>query len=354
MNTQALLDWFSKLQRPLPWRADYEPYQVWISEIMLQQTQVKTVLPYYERWIQAFPDVQSLAEAPLDQVLKLWEGLGYYSRARNLHKAAQLICEQHGGRVPSRYDELRALPGIGPYTAGAILSIAFNQAEAAVDGNVMRVFSRLEAFEEDPRTQAGRVEHWVLEHMPSSHARDFNQALMEFGALLCTPKSPKCEACPLRTDCQMMKQGLNPTNFPRKKAKTEKVKLNVAVALLHHEGRIFVQKRPEEGLMAGLWEFPGGKLEEGESPLEALQRELDEELRLQIDQARPFMRLKHAYTKYLVDLEAFWVDLKEEPKLDLLAASESKWASLRELEELTFPAANRKLIESLKSAIMKG
>lgn len=339
-----LLQWFQGSQRKLPWRQHYTPYEVWISEVMLQQTQVKTMLPYFERWMQELPDPASLAAAEEERVLKLWEGLGYYSRARNLKKAAEIIMSEHGGVFPKEHKAILNLPGIGPYTAGAICSIAYEQDEALVDGNVIRVLARLADYREEVKTP----HFWsaARELLPSGQARDFNQGLMELGALICTPRSPKCETCPLQKHCKARAVG-SEEGIPKKKVKA-KTAIQVAVGIIRkpNTNTFFIQKRAAKGLMAGLWEFPGGKVEGGESAEQALQREILEEVGVSIQNVRPFMRIKHAYTSFLVDLNCFICDY-ESGGVELTAATDHKWVTPQEMSDFPFPAANVKLIQRL-------
>lgn len=346
---QALLNWFKKNQRDLPWREDYEPYKVWISEVMLQQTQVKTVLPYFERWMKALPTIQSIAEAREDQVLKLWEGLGYYSRARNIQKTARQILEKHGGQFPSKYKDILALPGVGKYTACAISSIAFNQDFQVVDGNVIRVFARLFLYTKDTRLPESdkRMWEWASELLPKGEARNFNQALMEFGALQCTPSNPDCSSCPLSAHCQAHLKGVAsqlPDTGPAKQMKN----IKVALAVIRKDDKIFIQKRPSSGLMAGLWEFPGGKVERGESAPQALHREIGEELGITIKNLKKIKRIRHVYTSFKVDLHCFEAE-HAEGRVRLKFASEGKWVKRSELKKYPFPAADVRLISELLS-----
>lgn len=258
-----LLNWFAQAAREMPWRESKDPYRIWISEIMLQQTQVKTVIPYFERFIQAFPDIKALAEAPLDQVLKLWEGLGYYSRARNLHKGAAYILQHHQGIMPNTLVDLLKVPGIGPYSAGAILSIAHDIREPAVDGNVIRVFSRLDAILTAFDTQAARraLEQRVKTLIPEQ-AGDFNQALMELGALICSPQKPQCTVCPVQNHCQAYTEG-NPEIYPVKVKKTTVKNVKLAIAMIcNAKGEYLIQKQDESGLFKGMWCFPWFELAE--------------------------------------------------------------------------------------------
>ncbi len=255
---EALCAWYARARRDLPWRRTRDPYAVWISEIMLQQTRVDTAGPYFERFLAAFPTAEALAAADLEDVLRHWAGLGYYSRARNLHAAARQIAADHGGRLPSDDAALRALPGIGRYTAGAIRSIAFHQQAPLVDGNVARVLSRLFALEGDPATPAGQRVLWGLaERLVPAGARAsaFNQGLMELGATVCAPQKPACEACPLASICVARAQGRQADLPPAKKARPVPDR-TVSVLALSRGDLLLVARRPTEGLWGGLWELP--------------------------------------------------------------------------------------------------
>lgn len=264
----ALLAFFDEHARVLPWREDRDVYRVWISEIMLQQTRVEAVLPFYDRWMQRFPSLDALASAPLDDVLKVWEGLGYYSRARNLHATAQLVRERHGGRFPDEYDDLRALPGIGDYTAGAIASIVYGQAHPAVDGNVRRVLARLLDQDLDGRALQGAAATLV----PVDRPGDFNQALMELGATICTPRSPRCDRCPLRGVCVAYRNGTQ-TQRPARKRRAQNPLISIAVAVLRdQQDRVLLVRRPDTGLLAGMWELPAAAVRADEDPADAALR----------------------------------------------------------------------------------
>lgn len=345
---QILLKWFKKNQRDLPWRRTYDPYQVWVSEIMLQQTQVKTVLPYFERWMKSLPTIESVAQADEGKILKLWEGLGYYSRARNLQKAAQIIVEEHGGKFPESHNDILKLPGIGPYTAGAIASIAFNQEKPIVDGNIIRLIARLKNDARNTRDPKVLKEYWQIaqEWIPKKEARNFNQAMMEFGALICTPKNPECSDCPLKSHCKALKRG-TVDRLPNRGPAQEKVDIQVAIAIIQKSNKIFIQKREKTGLMGGLWEFPGGKLKPKETPAKALHREIEEELGITLKNVQPFQNIKHAYTNHRVDLHCFLADY-DRGRLQCKSAIDHQWIPLDELEKFAFPAANGRLIKSLK------
>lgn len=259
--SRELLAWYQRGNRNLPWRKNKDPYRIWVSEIMLQQTRVDTVIPYFERFMANFPTVQALAEAPEDEVLKCWEGLGYYSRARNLQAGAKMVMELYRGIIPDDKESVAGLKGVGPYTTGAIMSIAFNRPEPAVDGNVMRVLSRYFCLEDDiakPSTRVG-IEKLAASLIPEGAAGDFNQALMELGALVCTPKSPSCLPCPVMEHCEARMAGRE-TELPIKtKAKPPRQEYRLAVIVEgtgEHAGKVLVRQRPDTGLLAQMWELP--------------------------------------------------------------------------------------------------
>jgi len=272
----ALITWFEAHKADLPWRRTKDPYAVWLSEIMLQQTQVTTAIPYYERFLARFPTVDALAAASLDEVLKLWEGLGYYSRARNLHRTAQTIVNSLGGSFPSSVEDLLRLPGVRRYTAGAIASIAFGANVPVLDGNVTRILTRLFNVTDDASQPATRTVLWDLagEILPPGRAGAWNEGLMELGRRICTPKSPACDVCPIMAYCEAHRlgvQGDRPVKRPR--VRTPHYDVTAAVTR-RDDGRILIAQRPPEGMLGGLWEFPGGKREPGESLAECLRREI--------------------------------------------------------------------------------
>jgi A/G-specific adenine glycosylase len=264
-----LLAWYDASARDLPWRRRHEPYATWISEVMAQQTRIDTVVPYFERWIARFPDVAALAAAPVDDVLRQWEGLGYYSRARNLHAAARVVRDRHAGELPPSYDQLRALPGIGDYTAGAVASIAFGVRAPAVDGNVRRVLARL-LDEADPAP--ARVRQVAAALVPADRPGDFNQAVMELGAMVCTPRSPRCDRCPVAPLCAARAAGTQ-LDRPARKARAAVPAFDIATAVLcNSDGRVLLVRRPPQGLLADMWSFPGVELGEGEDAAAAAAR----------------------------------------------------------------------------------
>lgn len=346
---QALLTWYSINARDLPWRRTGDPYAIWLSEIMLQQTRVPTAIPYYERFLMRFPTVDRLARARLDTVLKLWEGLGYYSRARNLHRAAKEIVSRFHGRVPRTVEELLTLPGIGRYTAGAIASIAFGETAPVVDGNVERILCRVFRICGNPKDAATKQRLWRLaaDLTPETEAGRFNQALMDLGSEICTPRNPRCAECPLADLCEANRrneQDVLPTRTARKPLPSH----TVVVGAIYRSGRILIDKRKPDGLLGGLWEFPGGKVKPHESLEAALRREIKEELDIEVEVGREIAVVDHTYTHFHVEIHAFECKyIKGEPRP--IACDALKWVRPSGLSRHAFPAANRKIIEILRS-----
>ncbi len=344
----ALLQWFQGEARDLPWRRTKDPYKVWISEILLQQTRVDQGLPYYLRFIEAFPTVADLATATDDRVLKLWEGLGYYTRARNLHKAARIVVDEYGGKLPQNAELLALLPGIGRYTAGAIASIAFGERVPVVDGNVKRVLSRLfnlDACIDDPETER---DLWGLAEtlVPQKSPGDFNQSMMELGARICTPRKPACDSCPVRAWCQAQALGLQEAR-PVRRAKKEVPHEEIVVAAIRREGLYLIGKRPPEGLLGGLWEFPGGKVERGESHEQALIRECKEELAVPVRVGGMVASVNHAYTHLRVTLSVYRCSLASAKEPKARRHTELRWVAPADFTQFAFPKANHKFLELL-------
>ncbi|MEN6576650.1 MAG: A/G-specific adenine glycosylase [Phycisphaerales bacterium] len=347
---RALLDWYAANARDLPWRRTRDPYAIWVSEIMLQQTRVPTTIPYYERFLKRFPTVRQLARARLDTVLKLWEGLGYYSRARNLHQAAREIVSRFDSRVPRTKDDLLTLPGIGRYTAGAIASIAFGEREPLVDGNVERVLCRLFRIRGNSKDAAIRKKMWSLaeELLPKEQVGHFNQSLMELGSEICTPRAPHCPDCPLERLCEAKRHG-EQDQLPTRTAAKPLPSHTVVVAVIYRNGRILIDKREPKGLLGGLWEFPGGKVRPGESFRAALRREIREELDIEIEIGREIAAVDHAYTHFRVRIHAVECrHVSGEPRC--IACADLKWVRPTDLHKYAFPAANKKIIQLLQSS----
>ncbi len=355
MNTRAprkilqkkLLAWYEKEKREMPWRNDLNPYRILVSEFMLQQTQVKTVIPYFVRWMKSFPTLQKLARAQESTVLKHWEGLGYYSRARNLKKTAQIILKDYSGMVPDSMDEILKLPGVGRYTAGAILSIAFGQKVPVLDGNVKRVLSRIFLLKENGGDRQSENVLWetMQNLLPETGSGDFNQAFMELGATVCLPKNPLCLLCPLKQNCKAQKTG-EQNLYPPRKQKTPSIKIEVSAAVILRRNKIYIQKRKIGGLMGGLWEFPGGKFEPGESAEQCLNREIKEEMGVTLHVDEKLMTVKHSYTRFRVTLHVFLCRIRS-GRVSPTQCEEWDWVKREELDTYPFPAANVKIIKSL-------
>ena len=314
---------------------------------MLQQTRVETVIPYFERWMLQFPTLQALAQAPEQEVLRAWEGLGYYSRARNLHRAAQIIVEQHAGQVPPQRAALEKLPGIGRYTAGAIASMAFGQDEAALDGNIRRVLARVFNVSLPARSPEGERRLWQLarETLPPGQAGDYNQALMDLGSSLCTPRAPACLVCPLEGLCQAHAQGVEELR-PVLPERGKVPHYIVSAAVIWRDSQVLIAQRPTEGLLGGLWEFPGGKIEPGEDLRSGLQREIQEELGSSVTVEDALGAYEHAYTHFRVTLHAFRCRLTEgEPRA--LAAPEVRWVALDELGSYPMGKIDRQIAQRI-------
>lgn len=337
-----LIGWYKSEKRDLPWRLNRDPYRVWISEIMLQQTRVDTVIPYYNRFMDKFPNIQALAEADEQEVLKAWEGLGYYSRARNLQTAAREVMALHDGQMPSAPKLLGALKGIGPYTKGAVLSIAFGQAEPAVDGNVMRVMSRILEVDEDialPKTRKtfeALVSGVISHEDPSS----FNQGLMELGALICTPQSPMCLFCPVQRHCRAFHAGKQLELPIKSKAKKKKKIRYAALLITNPENKVLVEKRPQTGLLAGLWQFPMVELAvKGES----LDEKAKQETGMNIEMGEKAGVLKHVFTHLIWEIDIYHARTTvNEPRTERM-----RFVTVEEMNAKPFPVSHQKMMPYL-------
>ncbi len=334
-TSSHLLAWYAQNARRLPWRESKDPYAIWVSEIMLQQTRVETVIPYFQRWMEQFPDLAILAKSDLQDVLVAWEGLGYYSRARNLHKAARMVMDKYDGKIPSDYDQLIQLPGIGHSSAADILSVAFGKDLAALDGNIKRVLSRLFNLTLSLETpEFTKTCQLLLDQLlPAGKAGDFNQAMMDLGASICLPKNPACQDCPLRNDCQAYIEGvqnLRPVRKTKKEIPHYIVTAGVIMDNVDQPGKVLLAKRPANGLLGGMWEYPGGKVQAGESLEDCLTRELIEELGIEVSVGDNIGVYKHAYTHFRVTLHAYsCIITSGEPKP--ISADEIKWVNTADL-----------------------
>jgi len=394
-----LLAWFAQGARDLPWRRTRDPYAIWVSEIMLQQTQVKTVIPYWERWMRALPRISPLAKASPQRVLKLWAGLGYYSRVRNLQRAARIILERHAGKFPEDFDQVLALPGIGRYTAGAICSIAFNQPRPVLDGNVIRVLTRLFGIAENPRGKTTNARLWRIaaelvsaadraklraspvlftgksiegialpetpNRWPSSdsgprrsstanahpacgwNCATLNQSLMELGALICTPRKPECGACPVRSHCVAYRQD-SIERLPNLGKRAPATARRFAAFVLQHRGRFLVRQRPAAGVNAELWEFPNVEVNSRAANVARLALT---EMGAQLARPKPLWVIKHSITRYRISMAAFSARLPGAPGKESIGG---RWLTLRELDKLAFTSAHRKLLQRIKTGSTRG
>ncbi|MFC2023268.1 A/G-specific adenine glycosylase [Chloroflexota bacterium] len=344
-----LLDWYGLQRRDLPWRHTRDPYAIWVAEVMLQQTRTETVIPYFESFLVRFPTLESLAAALVDDVLKAWEGLGYYARARNLHSAARLVVHELGGRVPTSYQSLLCLPGVGPYTAAAIASIAFDHDTVALDGNLRRVLCRLFAIDDDPgrpKTQR-QLEKLARTMLPLGRARDFNQALMDLGATVCTPRSPQCLACPLVEQCRAHEEGIQDM-LPIGATRSRRPHRDVTAGVIwDSDGHLLITRRPLDGMLGGLWEFPGGKRRPGEALPTCLHREIDEELAISIEVGQLLCTIEHSFSHFHMTLYAFdclWLGGAPE----CLGCTDLRWVTTDQLDAYAFPVADQKIITVIR------
>jgi A/G-specific adenine glycosylase len=344
---ERLLAWFKKYARDLPWRRTRNPYAIWVSEIMLQQTQVPTVIPYYRKFLKAFPTVHRLAKADLSKVLSIWEGLGYYSRARNLHKASRIILNRFNGKIPDTLNDLLGLPGIGRYTAGAILSIAFNKEAPILDGNVKRVLSRLFTVSGNPVKGKTVDILWNYSEslIPKGHASSFNQALMDLGATLCAPKDPHCARCPLRRVCKGYESG-DPEKFPSRGLKKAIPFIQAVSAVIQKDGQVLLQQRPARGLLGGLWEFPDWRVDHREDSELKLLHFIKNELGIRIKTKESLGSFKHTYSHFKLTLHVY-----------LCQAAGSKnvgtWVPLRDLRLFPMSRLHRRIAQTLQEKLQK-
>jgi len=343
----ALGGWWKKHDRDMPWRRTGDPYAIWVSEVMLQQTQVATVIPYYQRWMARFPDVRALARAPIDDVLKLWEGLGYYSRGRNLHRAARDVVDRFDGALPADVSELRTLAGVGRYTAGAIASIAFGLDEPVLDGNVERVLCRTLGIRTNPRQASTARTLWSAARrlIPPGRAGAVNQAMMDLGAMVCTRRKWSCGACPLAGVCIANQRGLQDA-LPAKAKRPPTPHYIIAAGVIRKRGRVLIGRRRPEAMLGGLWEFPGGKVERGETLVQAVRREVAEEMGIEVEVGQEIAVVKHAYSHFSITLHAF-ACRHISGRARAIGCDAYKWVGVGELEDYAFPRANRKIIEAM-------
>ena len=344
----ALLAWYAEHKREMPWRGSPDPYAVWVSEIMLQQTRVDQVRPYYDRFMNRFPTVEDLGAASLEEVLKAWEGMGYYARARNLHRAARRIIARHAGKLPDDPARISGLPGIGPYTAAAVLSIAYGRDCPVVDGNVVRVLSRLFHLTDDPAAAAARKRMAALAEslLVPGRAGDFNQAMMELGATVCTPRQPDCVSCPVGSMCLARRELPDPSVLPRKRPRKQRPHHHVAAGIVRRGDEVLIVQRPTDGLLGGLWEFPGWISEEGAAREGFLRHETKRKLGIEIRVGRAFAAVRHAFSHFEMTLHGYHCTyLGGEARHR--EGNDCRWIRLDQFEQYAFPRAHIKLIETM-------
>lgn len=343
----ALLTWFKKYQRKMPWRGIEDPYRIWVSEVMLQQTQVKKVVEYYERFIERFLNVQQLADAPLQDVLKVWEGLGYYARARNLHKAAKYIVEEFDGKIPSDYATFRKLPGVGDYSAAAVQSIAFNTPHAAVDGNIKRVLARLYLID-TPINESSSAKHFQQKADDLLDRKEpglFNQAMMELGATVCRPQSPTCLVCPVNQFCEAFHTARQ-DEFPHRRKTKPTPEHHIAAGLIYKGSEVLIVQRPLEGLLGGLWEFPNGQIDENETAEDACIRHITDVVNLSVTNLKYLTRVRHAFTHFKIVVDVFQCDYLS-GEVTLNGPIDAKWVKLTALQDYPLPRATHKFLDKL-------
>ena len=348
--SESLPGWFAGRARDLPWRRDRRPYAVWISEAMLQQTRVETVIPYFERWMRRFPDPAALAEAPVQEVLKVWEGLGYYARARNLHRAARVIMDRHEGRVPEDPEALAARPGIGPYTHAAVGSLAFGQKLAVLDGNVERVLARLLALDRPIQGQnlKNEVRAFSLRMMGDLPPGLYNEAMMELGATVCTPRSPACGVCPLRAACRGYRQG-QPERYPVRRPKAPVPEIDVCAAVAWRDAETFlIARRHPEGLLGGMWEFPGGKREPVEADADCVRREMMEELGMKVEVCGFFVQVRHTFTHFRLRMRLYHCAVPPGTAPRCLDCAGFEWVRFADCAAYPFGKADRMVLAALE------
>ena len=346
----ALLTWYRANRRDLPWRRTRDPYAIWLSEAMLQQTRVETVIPYWERFLERFPDVATLAAADQDDVLGLWAGLGYYSRARNLHRAAQEVVARHGGTLPSDVASLRELPGVGRYTAGAVASIAFDLPEPVVDGNVIRVLSRLRGIRDDVGSPAILARIWddAGELARGAAPGDLNQALMELGATVCLPRAPRCAGCPVARHCDARSAG-DAEQLPVKAPRSKPRRVEGVVAWVVRRGRVLAVRRPERGLLGGLWDLPGGDLAEREKPVVGVVRALADRVGLATEALRSVGAVEHMFTHRALRLHVFAGEVRA-GRVHREGYDAHRWVGTAGFRELPHGAVTGKALRLLRES----
>jgi A/G-specific adenine glycosylase len=343
-----LLRWFRRVRRPLPWRANRDPYRIWVAEVLLQQTRVAQAVPYYRRFLRRFPSVRALARARQSEVLKAWEGAGYYARARHLHAAARVVVARHRGKIPGTVEELERLPGVGPYIARAVASLAFGRPVVAIEANGLRVAARwtLERGALASSATRIRLERALADRLPRRRAGEFNEAVMELGETVCTPVAPHCEVCPVAISCRAFRELADPSELPRRPPRRVRPQVRAAiVVLIDRRGRWLLQRRAPSGFLGGLWEFPGGKIDPGERPEAAARRELREETGFEARDLVPAGSLRHTYSHFSVELHVFRARPTGPTSRRLPA--HRRWVRPNRIAALPIPKATEKVVRRL-------
>ena len=341
-----LLKWYDANVRPFPWRSTRNPYKVWLSEIMLQQTQVKTVVPYYNRWVAKFPTIKSVTKTNMESLLKMWEGMGYYARVRNFHSACIAVMNRFGGRMPDNYQDFQSLPGVGPYVAGAVMSIAYNLPIPAVDSNAYRVVSRIKSINLPFNSCKNEIIGFLSSHISPNRPGDFNQAIMDIGREICTSKNPSCDICPIQKYCSAFVNNAV-DKYPFRAKRKKKPHYMVAVGVVWKGNKILISKRKENGLLGGLWEFPGGKIQNGEDAKKCVIRKVNEKLGVRVRPGRLLKQIKHAYSHFSITLDAYHCDfVGGSPRA--LRCDNWQWILPQQIKTLPFSKANHKLFDQIQ------
>ena len=343
IDFKNIIAWYGNHKRDLPFRNTSDPYKIWLSEIMLQQTQIKTAIPYYKRWIKKMPTLEHVVKTNEEDLLKLWEGLGYYNRLHNFYKAVTLVFNKYGGVIPNNYDKFLSLPGVGKYTAAAVLSIAYQKPYPAIDVNIKRVLARYLGIKNFTIFNKKKISKILNLSIDKFNPGQFNQAIMELGALICSPRSPSCLRCPIKNNCKAYRSK-NPEEYPTRLKKKEKPHYHVAAGLIWRGETFYIQKRKRSGMLPGLWEFPGTKKRKGEGLENALKRGIQKDCGISIKITNKIGRVQHAYSHFSITFHGFNCI---EKRKKIVNSDKSNWICKTEFNKYTFPQANHKLLKLL-------
>ena len=344
--SSKLINWYYKKNISFPWRRTKCVYSIWISEIMLQQTKISSVIPYYNAWLKKYPTIYDVANSSIDNILKSWEGLGYYNRAKNFYNACKIIITKYNGIIPNNKREFLTLPGVGPYTASAVMSIAHNIKTPAIDGNAIRVISRTNEIIENYPKSKNKIYSILLKHLSSCNPSDFNQAIMDLGRIICKPKNPSCYICPVSLHCQAYVHS-TVDNFPIKIKPNVIPHYNVAIGIIWKNKKILISKRLKKSMLGGMWEFPGGKIKINETPKNCIKREVKEELNITVMPKNFIKKFNHRYSHFSITIKAFDCEFISGRPISL-GCEEWKWINPKEVYSLAFPRANHNLFEYIQ------